>query len=50
MWLTSDRKNSTNDGWYGDMLELQVYNKAFIGAELTSLNNALMTKWGVPDA
>ena len=35
------------DGWYGDLLELRVYNRAFEGAELTSLNNELMTKWGV---
>ena len=31
---------SSPDGWYGDMLELQVYNKVFEA-------NDLMTKWGV---
>ena len=42
---------TTSDGWYGDLLELRVYNRPFEGAELTSLNNELMTKWGVtPDA
>ena len=38
---------SSPDGWYGDMLELQVYNKAFEANDLTILSNKLMTKWGV---
>ena len=37
---------TTSDGWYGDLLELRVYDSAFEGAELISLNND-MTKWGV---
>ena len=42
---------TTSDGWYGDLLELRVYNRPYEGAELTSLNNELMAKWGVtPDA
>ena len=41
----------TSAGWYGDLLELRVYDRPFEGTELTSLNNELMTKWGVtPDA
>ena len=35
------------DGWFGDMLELQVYNKAFEANELTIVSNQLMAKWGV---
>ena len=46
-WTTT----TPSDGWYGDLLELRVYNRPYEGAELTSLNNELMTKWGVtPDA
>ena len=38
---------SSPDGWYGDMLELWVYNKAFEANDLTILSNQLMTRWGV---
>ena len=38
---------SSPDGWYGDMLELQMYNKAFEANELTIPSNQIMAKWGV---
>ena len=38
---------SSPDGWYRDMLELRVYNKAFEANDLTILSKELMTKWGV---
>ena len=35
------------DGWYGDMLELRVYNKASEANDLTIFGNQPVTKWGV---
>ena len=40
-------EQSSSDGWYGDMLELRVYNKAFEANDLTVPSDELMTKWGV---
>ena len=42
-----DRYYTFAGGWYGDMLELRVYNKALEASNLTTLSNELMIKWGV---
>ena len=46
-YVFADDQSSPDGGWYGDMLELQVYNEAFEANELTILSNQLMAKWGV---
>ena len=47
IYYTFADDQSSPEGWYGDMLELRGYNRAFEANDLSILSNKLMTKWGV---